>query len=61
MTLCTVPNDEIGGKWKKRQEKYKEYIQQTRQKIASEMKIQRQILIDNYLPLDFTKNIIGTA
>ena len=43
---------------KLRQEKYLAYIEQNRSKIASEMKIQRQILIDNYLPLDATKSII---
>ena len=43
---------------KLRQEKYLKYIDETRTKIASEMKIQRQILIDNYLPLDATKSIV---
>ncbi len=41
-----------------RQQKYTEYINSRREKIQSEMKIQRQILIDNYLPLDATRNII---
>ena len=41
-----------------RQTKYKEYIETKRQKIISEMQIQRQILIDNYLPLNETKDII---
>lgn len=41
-----------------RQKKYTEYINSKREKIQSEMKIQRQILIDNYLPLEATKNII---
>lgn len=41
-----------------RQTKYTEYIEQKRQKILSEMQIQRQILIDNYLPLNETKEII---
>ncbi len=41
-----------------RQTKYLEYIESKRQKIQAEMKIQRQILIDNYLPLSATKEII---
>lgn len=41
-----------------RQKKYMEYITSKRQKIQAEMKIQRQILIDNYLPLEETKDII---
>lgn len=41
-----------------RQQKYTEYINLKREKIQSEMKIQRQILIDNYLPLSSTKEII---
>ena len=43
---------------KLRQEKYSAYIEEKRQKINYEMKIQRQILIDNYLPLNETKNIV---
>ena len=42
----------------KRQQKYTEYINQKRETITSAMNIQRQILIDNYLPLSETKNII---
>lgn len=41
-----------------RQSKYTEYIEEKRSKIQSEMKIQRQILIDNYLPVTSTKEII---
>ncbi len=41
-----------------RQKKYTEYIESKREKIQAEMKIQRQILIDNYLPLQSTKDII---
>ena len=41
-----------------RQSKYTEYIEEKRSKIQSEMKIQRQILIDNYLPLSDTKDIL---
>jgi len=41
-----------------RQKKYLEYIASKREEIQSEMKIQRQILIDNYLPLSATKEII---
>ena len=43
-----------------RQQKYTEYIESKRQKIQYEMKIQRQILIDNYLPLSEIKEIIYT-
>ena len=42
-----------------RQQKYSEYINSRRAKIQSEMKIQRQILIDNYLPLNETREIIA--
>ena len=45
---------------KERQQKYSEYIESKRQKIQYEMKIQRQILIDNYLPLSAIKEIIYT-
>ena len=41
-----------------RQQKYREYIEKKRQDINSEMNIQRQILIDNYLPLKDTEDII---
>lgn len=41
-----------------RQSKYTEYIEEKRSKIQSEMKIQRQILIDNYLPISSTKEIL---
>ena len=41
-----------------RQKKYTEYIETKRKKIQSEMQVQRQILIDNYLPLNETKEII---
>ena len=41
-----------------RQTKYTDYIESKREKIQAEMKIQRQILIDNYLPLSETKDII---
>ncbi len=43
---------------KTRLKKYNEYVEQKREKIQAEMKIQRQILIDNYLPLSSTKEII---
>ena len=45
---------------KERQQKYSEYIESKRQKIQYEMKIQRQILIDNYLPLTAIKEIVYT-
>ncbi len=41
-----------------RQKTYMEYIESKRQSIQTEMKVQRQILIDNYLPLDQIKDII---
>ncbi len=41
-----------------RQARYMEYIESKRQKIQAEMKVQRQILIDNYLPLTAIKEII---
>ena len=47
---------------KKREEerlkKYHEYLESKKEKIQTEIKIQRQILIDNYLPLPQTKEII---
>ena len=43
---------------KLRLQKYTEYINSKREQIQAEMKIQRQILIDNYLPLSATKEII---
>lgn len=43
---------------KKRLEKYTEYLNSKREEIQAEMKKQRQILIDNYLPLSSTKEII---
>ena len=47
---------------KKREElrktKYGEYIESKREKIKNEMSIQRQILIDNYLPLQSSEEII---
>lgn len=45
-------------KEEERQTKYKEYLNSKKEKIQSEMKIQRQILIDNYLPLAQTKEIV---
>ncbi|MBP5678410.1 MAG: type VII secretion protein EssC [Bacilli bacterium] len=43
---------------KERNVKYLKYLESKKEKIQAEMKIQRQILIDNYLPLDQTKEII---
>lgn len=45
-------------KEKLRQEKYTQYIEEKRKLIDTEMKVQRQILIDNYVPLNVTKDII---
>ncbi len=45
-------------KEKERETKYLEYLEDKKEKIQTEMKIQRQILIDNYLPLADTKDII---
>ncbi len=41
-----------------RLKKYHEYLESKKEKIQSEIKVQRQILIDNYLPLSQTKEII---
>ena len=41
-----------------RLKRYREYLSEKKEKIQTEMKIQRQILIDNYLPLAQTKEII---
>ena len=38
--------------------KYIEYLETKKEKIQSEMKVQRQIMIDNYLPLQQIKEII---
>lgn len=43
---------------KERKTKYLKYLETKKDNIQSEMKIQRQILIDNYLPLEQTKEII---
>ena len=41
-----------------RQEKYKEYIEQKRNKIHTEMERERQVLLENYIPLEECANII---
>lgn len=41
-----------------RQEKYTKYVESKRAEIQNAMKVQRQILVDNYLPLQETKEII---
>ena len=41
-----------------RKTKYLKYLEEKKEKIQAEMKIQRQILIDNYLPLEDVKEII---
>lgn len=43
---------------KTRQDKYRKYVEEKHQDIIAQMKIQRQILIDNYLPLDVVENIV---
>jgi len=43
---------------KKRHEKYVQYLEQKKNEIQAEMKKQREILIDNSLPLSEVKNII---
>ena len=45
-------------KEEERKTKYLKYLDDKREKIQAEMKIQRQILIDNYLPLSEVKEII---
>ncbi len=41
-----------------RREKYLAYLQEKKEKLQNEMKMQRQIMIDNYLPLQQIKEII---
>jgi len=41
-----------------RKEKYIQYLNEKKEKLQNEMKIQRQIMIDNYLPLNQIKEII---
>lgn len=41
-----------------RQQMYTQYVNSKREEIQNAMKIQRQILVDNYLPLQETKDII---
>lgn len=41
-----------------RQQMYTQYVNSKREEIQNAMKIQRQILVDNYLPLQETKEII---
>ena len=41
-----------------RQQKYRQYLETKKQKIQTEMKIQRQILIDNNIPLSEVKDIV---
>ena len=43
-----------------RQQKYTQYVNDKHQEILSQMKIQRQVLIDNYLPLDAIEAIVKT-
>ena len=43
---------------KERNTKYLQYLEEKKEQIQAEMKIQRQILVDNYLPLNETKEII---
>ena len=63
MLLWPILQKKYTKKQRKKQEeeniaKYKQYLQSKKEKIQTEMKIQRQILIDNYLPLQETKEII---
>ena len=41
-----------------RKEKYLKYLEEKKAKLQNEMKVQRQIMIDNYLPLQQIKEII---
>jgi S-DNA-T family DNA segregation ATPase FtsK/SpoIIIE len=43
---------------KERKEKYIKYLEEKKEKLQNEMKVQRQIMIDNYLPLQQIKQII---
>ena len=49
---------QIAKREKLRQEKYKEYLNKKSQEIGSQIQIQRQILVDNYLPLETVRSII---
>ncbi len=49
---------QIEKREKLRQDKYREYLEKKHQEIIAQMKVQRQILIDNYLPLDVVRTII---
>ncbi len=43
---------------KLRQDKYRKYVEEKHQEILADMKIQRQVLIDNYQPLNYTRAVI---
>ncbi len=58
LLLRNYQKNEKIKKEKLRQKKYIEYLNEKRDAIQAEMKIQRQILIDNYLPLEATIEII---
>lgn len=47
-------------KEKIRRDKYIEYLEERRTEISTQIQIQRQILIDNYLPLSAVRNIIDS-
>ena len=46
------------GREKLKKQKYREYLDEKRGEISTQIQIQRQILVDNYLPLDSVKAII---
>lgn len=63
MLLWPVLSDKYQKKQQKKREelrvsKYSEYVEEKHQEIIAQMKMQRQILIDNYLPLDVVKGIV---
>ena len=51
-------NKQTRKKEKERKEKYIQYLNEKKEKLQNEMKIQRQIMIDNYLPLNQIQEII---
>lgn len=68
MLLSTILWPLLSGRYQKkqskkrektRQDKYRNYVEEKHQEILAQMNIQRQILIDNYLPLDDVRNIIS--
>lgn len=49
---------QVKNREKIRQDKYGEYIEQKHQEIIQAMNVQRQILVENYQPIEYVKGII---